>query len=106
MVIDDELRENIRNEVERQIEQWDDDNWQYDQVKELVFEFRKEKHEFDEFNSFINKRLIDIEAMIHNHAIGVQNVYTQMQEIRDFFAITKMDTEMLEKIARIKEIIE
>lgn len=86
--------------IEDRLETYNDDS------DRLLYNFRTEVREFYEFNSFIKKRLEDIEAMIHNHAIGVQNVYTQMQEIRDFFGIAKMDTVMLEKIARIKEIIE
>lgn len=97
MPIDPEIRKQITSQITKKLN---------DELEDIRDKFALDLSDFYECYSYIKKRMVDIEAMIHKHAIGVQNVYTQMQEIKYFFQLAKMDDAMLEKISRIKEIIE
>lgn len=101
MSIDEKLRKAIKAQVARTVHKSLNN-----ELEEFEYRLCRKIDEFHERASYIKKRLIDIESMIHNHAIGVQNVYTELREIKEFFKLAKMDANTMEKIERIRDIIE
>lgn len=61
----------------------------------------------NEINSELDKIREEIMAvgnMVHQHAIGVQNVYNEMMRIKQIYKLTEMDKELFDKIEKIKQI--
>ncbi len=101
MSIDKDMRNKIKQQVYRSVKKA-----LQNETNDFEYRLQLKIAKFHERASYIEKRLIDIESMIHNHAIGVQNVYTELIQIKEFFKLAKMDADIIEKIERIKEIIE
>lgn len=99
-IISNELREEL---VELLNEHFDD----------YYFEERMQaKAFFDDIRGHIewlkrtNKRLDDIENMIHHHAIGVQNVYNEVMKMKEIYKLTIIDQKVIDNIQRIKQLSE
>lgn len=75
--MDKKLRINIKNQVYRSVKKFLDKS----AIDEFELRFERMLENFNKRANFIEKRLIDIESMIHNHAIGVQNVYEKVDKI-------------------------
>jgi hypothetical protein len=80
---DDEIRTEIYYEVERlHIEKYEEMDSIYRQLKEEANDFYYNKNR-------ITERLDEIEAMIKAHSIGVQNVYKEVQSLKEIYGIAK-----------------
>lgn len=51
-------------------------------------------------------RLDEIENLIRNHSIGVQNVYNELSQIKTMYNVVEMDSDLMDKIVKTKEIWE
>jgi hypothetical protein len=54
----------------------------------------------------ITDRMDEIEKIIRAHAVGMQNVYEEVKIIKNMYNVSIIDTELLDKIQRIKIVLE
>lgn len=57
-------------------------NWELDE-REIISVYKKELIDNVKVLNGYKERMDEIENLIHNHAIGVQNVYNKFKEIED-----------------------
>ena len=75
-----ELREDILNKIENE----------FSEIR-MGYSAHLEKNEWLSYVDKINARLNQIEKMIVDHSVGVQNVYQEMQKVKDICSKVDVD---------------
>ena len=96
------MTEELREEILEILRDYFNDY--YFEERMMAKQFFDEIKDYTSALDYVKKRLIDIENMIHHHAIGVQNVYTEILKIKEIYNLTLVDKELFAKIEKIKQL--
>src|ERR1700690_2053640 len=94
MTISEEMKSDIYEILEDFIENY------YSNLRDRMDGIKDELNDFYSTAKVLRDRMGEIEKMIHAHAIGVQNVYNEVQEVKNKLNIPLLN----EKILKIEEI--
>jgi hypothetical protein len=95
---DNEIYEMINAQIDAALEREDC------HIKQLQDALCEELENYRQANKSNSKQMAIIETMIHQHAIGVQNVYNEILEMKRIYQLTQIDKELFDKIEKIKSI--
>ena len=72
--------------------------------REAIDRFIHFKNEINSELDKIRKIIMACDNIIQGHAIGVQNVYNEILEMKRIYQITNVDKELFDKIEKIKRL--
>lgn len=99
MLTDEEIDEKIIDAVVKHYRE------AYDDLDSIYRRIKQSSDDFYASNENTLKRLEHIENLIHSHSVGVQNVYEEIKRLKTMYDITTTDSELLDKLQRIKDIL-
>lgn len=98
------LSPEIREEIRKHVMEYCDDIFMdidstYINLKELAQDVFN--HQFE-----LKKELEEIYSMLHQHSIGVQNVYDELLVLKKMYNVSVVDPELMQRILKTKELWE
>lgn len=99
--MEDDIAEKIQEEVHRAVTNYFNDN--YDSMYEIQCNIKEQSHDIFANQKRVMDRINEIEKLINSHAIGVQNVYNSIQDLRDKYDNLSKTSKSYRKIVELME---
>lgn len=82
-------------------------------VDEVSFQIKDVASEAERYLSKMKDKIKYIDGLVSGHAVGVQNVYNKflkfekdIEEIKQYFKISKLNKKFVDKIGKLKELLD
>lgn len=102
--IEVELTDEVEDLIYSTVKKYHDER--YDDMDSIYRRLQDTANEVLISNQRVHERLNALESMIHSHAIGVQNVYAEIENMRNIYNTSCIDEALMAKIAKTKELWE